>query len=133
MIAVVLLACSRPVAAAQAAPEAEAQQALTAWLLLWDAGKYDESYDGLAEHAKKDVSRAQWLQYWTNVRKPLGKVVSRKLYEAKHVDSLPTIPDRDGAMIQYVSSFETKSGALETIGMVHERDGVWRVAAYIVK
>lgn len=111
--------------------EETAQRAADSWLLLWDANRYDDSYDELASSTKRDVSRAQWLDYWTATRKPLGRMKSRQPLPAKFFKSLPNLPDHEGAMLQYQSSFESKPSVLETLGMVREKDGTWRVANYI--
>ena len=100
---------------------------------LWDAGKYDESYQELAEHTRKNIPKRQWFVYWSAVRKPLGKLKSRKLIEAKYIKSLPGVPDQEGAMLQYESSFENKESVIETFGMMREKDGTWRVANYLTK
>ena len=114
---VALLVYARAGAEAPVAATKQAEQAVAAWLPVWDAGKTDETYDRLAEQTKKDVSLAQWVGYWTSVRKPLGAVRSRKLLKAEYIESLPTIPDRAGAMLQYETEFENRAHAIETIGM----------------
>jgi hypothetical protein len=48
-------------------------------------------------------------------------------------DTLPTASAREGAMLQYQSAFENKPSAVETIGMVRDLDGAWRVANYLVQ
>lgn len=128
-----VLLCGVAAVAAQTAPERAAQQALDTWLPLWDAGKYDESYDRLAERTKRDISRAQWIEYGTAVRKPLGLLKSRALAQAQYIKELPALPGQDGAMLQYDSSFADREHATETFGMVQEKDGAWRVANYLVK
>ena len=114
-------------------PETAAQKALESWMPLWDSGKYDESYDKLAESTKKDISKRQWFEYWSTVRKPLGNVKSRKLKEVKYFTSLPNLPNHEGAMLQYEGSFESKGSVVETFGMVRETNGTWRVANYLTQ
>lgn len=116
---------------AEGSPDIAAQKALEAWAALWDSGKYDESYKELAEHTKKFLTKEQWFTYWTAVRKPLGRVQSRKLIEAKYLKSLPAVPDHEGAVLQYESSFEKRKSIIETFGMLRDTDGTWRVANYV--
>ena len=116
---------------AEDAPEKAAQKAAESWMPLWDSGKYDESYDQLAEHTKQKVPKRQWFVYWTAVRKPLGKLKSRKLVKAEYIESLPGVPDQNGATLRYESSFENQASVIETFGMMREKDGTWRVANYI--
>ncbi len=131
LVVLVLLACSFTVGGAEDSPEKAAQKAAEAWMPLWDAGKYDESYEELAEDTKKSISKRQWFVYWSAVRKPLGKLKSRKLIEAKYIKSLPGVPEQEGAVLRYEGSFENKESLVETFGMMREKDGTWRVANYI--
>lgn len=133
LIIAALLICGSGVVRAEDTPEKVAQKAAEAWMPLWDAGKYDESYQELAEHTRKNIPKRQWFVYWSAVRKPLGKLKSRKLIEAKYIKSLPGVPDQEGAMLQYESSFENKESVIETFGMMREKDGTWRVANYLTK
>jgi Protein of unknown function (DUF4019) len=133
VLALALLATVSAVAGAQDTPEQAAQQALESWLPLWDAGQCAESYTRLAEQIRKDISQTRWCEYWSAVRKPLGALKTRRLREARYLPALKDVPDRDGAMLQYDSTFENRAAAVETIGMVHERDGSWRVANYLVQ
>jgi hypothetical protein len=131
LIVLLALACGLNVVSAEDTPEKAAQKAAEAWMPLWDAGKYNESYDELAEDTKKSVTKRQWFVYWSAVRKPLGKLKSRKLVEAQYIKSLPGLPGQEGAVLRYESSFENKESWVETFGMMLEKDGVWRVAHYI--
>lgn len=101
------------------------------WMPLWDAGKYDETYNLLAIHTKKTIDRKTWFVYWTAARKPLGNLKYRKLVSSEYIKSLVGVPDQEGATFQYKSSFENKESVLETFGMMREKDGSWRVANYI--
>jgi hypothetical protein len=114
-------------------PEKLAQKAAEAWMPLWDSGKYDESYELLAEHTRKSIPKRQWFVYWTAIRKPLGKLKSRKLVHAEYIESLKGVPDHAGAILRYESSFENRASVVETFGMMRENDGTWRVANYITK
>jgi len=108
-----------------------AQKILDIWIPLWDAGKYEQAYAGLAELAKKSFNNKIWQDYWTTVRKPLGKLKSRKLFLAEYRKSLQGAPDQSGAIFQYKSSFENRESVLETFAMMLEKDGTWRVASYM--
>lgn len=110
----------------------EAKKAAETWLALWDAGKTVETYATLSEETTKSVSEAKWGEYWAAVRKPLGAIKSRQLTLAK-TDALPTASAREGGILQYQSALENKPSAVETIGLVRDLDGAWRVANYLVQ
>ena len=116
---------------AQDCPDKLTQKAVESWVSLWDAGKYDQSYELLAQLTRDKINKRKWFVYWTAVRKPLGSLKSRKLKEIKLIKSLPGAPDQEGATLQFESSFEGKNSILETFGMVKEKDGTWRVANYL--
>ncbi len=130
-VAVLFIVGALGIVHAEDNPEKAAQKSAESWMPLWDAGKHAESYELLAQHTRADLSKRQWFVYWSAVRKPLGTLKSRKLKTAKYIKSLPGVPDQEGAMIQYESSFENKETVLETFGMMREKDGTWRVANYL--
>ncbi|MBA2736103.1 MAG: DUF4019 domain-containing protein [Pyrinomonadaceae bacterium] len=100
------------------------------WMILWDSGKYKESYAGLASFTKKAFDEKTWFTYWTTARKPFGKLKSRKILQIQLVKSLPGIPDRSGAILRYLSSFGNQEDIFETFSVILEKDGTWRVASY---
>jgi hypothetical protein len=107
-----------------------AQKALDNWLPLWDAGKVAETYAGLSSFIKKTADQKVWLDYRTTARKPLGKLKWRKLTNISLIRSMEGLPDNSGAILKYQSSFENREDVFETIGLVLEREGDWRVAGY---
>lgn len=112
-------------------PEKTAQKVAEAWMPIWDAGKYDESYEELSESVKKKIDKKMWFIYWSAIRKPLGKLKSRSLVKAEFIKSLPGLPDQEGVVLEYKSSFETKEEVVETFGLIHEKDDSWRVGYYL--
>jgi hypothetical protein len=110
--------------------------ALTAaekWLALVDAGKYTNSWEEAAAAFKKAVSVGQWNQAVASVRKPLGKLMSRKLMTKSYQTSLPGAPDGEYVVIQFESSFAHKKAAIETVTPMLNKDGSWRVSGYFIK
>src|SRR3954452_10830810 len=90
-------------------PEDAAQKAAEAWLKTNDAGDYDQSWEQAAKFFKGAVSKDQWKQASTGVRKPLGKLVSRKVKSRKATDKLPGAPDGKYVVIQFDAVFEKKA------------------------
>ncbi len=135
--AVPVLAGAPPLRAADPARGAPAEKAAEAaaqsWLAMVDAGKYGESWDAAAALFKGALSRSQWEGALEKVRRPLGRLVSRKLGGAKYTTDLPNAPAGEYVVIQYETTFENKSGAIETITPMKDRDGTWRVSGYFIK
>jgi hypothetical protein len=117
----------------EAKPEAIAQGEALLWLGLVDTNKYDQSWDEMSPAFKKEVSKRKWKSTITEIRKPLGKVVSRKPKSAEYTKELPGAPEGEYVVARFDTAFETKSAAVETVTLVLGRDLIWRVSSYSVK
>jgi hypothetical protein len=116
--------------------EAEKRAAIAAaetWLELVDEGKYGESWESAAALVKRLVTEEQWLQKMEPVRESLGSVRTRELKSAEYRTALPGAPDGEYVVIQFVSSFEHKKEAIETVTPMLDDDGTWRVSGYYIK
>ena len=104
-----------------------------AWLEFVDSEKYAESWEEAAEYFKSAITKEKWEKTIQAVRKPLGKVVSRKLKSQKYATSLPGAPDGEYVVIQYTTDFENKKAATETITPMLDKADKWRVTGYFIK
>ena len=59
--------------------EKAAASSAETWLGMVDAGKYTESWKDAAELFRNAVKQEQWEQSLQAARKPLGKLISRKI------------------------------------------------------
>jgi hypothetical protein len=119
--------------AAQPASEAEAVKAAEAWLKLVDAGQTAQSWEEAAPLFKQAVTKEQWQQALGSVRTPLGKATSRQLLSKQTMKSLPGAPDGTYVVIQYQTSFEKKSSAVETITPMLCAGGRFRMSGYYIR
>ena len=124
--------------------KAAAIEAAEAWLQLVDDGQYRESWSQAAEYFKQVVNEEQWETTIKAVRKPLGKVLSRKVSNSTYTMTLPGAPDGKYVVIQFDTSFENKQNAVETVTPMMDTDGPdsaqgatpgrqWRVSGYYIK
>ncbi len=113
--------------------EAAAIAAAEEWLALVDAGSFLKSWTQAAEYFKNAVPKDQWEQSLKAVRAPLGKLVSREVQNAMFRKTLPGAPDGEYVVIRFLSAFENKAFAIETVTPMMEVDGEWRVSGYYVK
>jgi len=118
---------------AEQSPEEAAVASSQKWLSLVDNGKYAESWDEAAAYLKNALPKQKWVESLQAYRKPLGKLVSRKLISKQYATSLPGAPDGEYVVIQYETSFENKNSAIETITPMLDKDGTWRVSGYFIK
>lgn len=119
------------------ANETEEEKSATAsaeqWLNIVDDGKYIDSWKESSEYFKQSVTQDQWVQAVQAVRKPLGKLVSRKVMSTSYTTSLPGAPDGEYVVIQFNTSFENKKSGIETVTPKLDKDGMWRVSGYYIK
>ena len=110
-----------------------AEKAATAWLAQIDAGKYAASWKEASAYFRGAVSEKSWSDALNGTRKPLGKLLSRKLTHSQSATSLPGAPDGNYFVMQFDASFGNKKGAVETVTLMQEKDGKWRAAGYYIK
>ncbi len=133
VLAIILVVMSSIAIMAQAKPEQLAQQAAESWLAVVDNGDYAVSWDQAAAMFKTAVTKHQWNNALDTTRKPLGKVLSRKITSATYTKSLPGAPAGEYVVIQYETSFENRHSATETVTPMLDKDGKWRVSGYYIK
>jgi hypothetical protein len=113
--------------------EAAAVSATEKWLATVDAEQYAASWKEAAEVFRNAVRPEQWEQSMLAVRKPLGKLISRKVQRKSYKTSLPGAPDGEYVVIQFETSFVNKKAAIETVTPMMDNDGTWRVSGYYIK
>ncbi|MGB6995402.1 MAG: DUF4019 domain-containing protein [Thermoanaerobaculia bacterium] len=123
----------QPLAVAAESPEAEAVKTAEAWLALVDTGDYSKSWETAAAYFKGALTKEKWEQALQGVRPPLGKVLSRKVKSKQYATSLPGAPDGEYVVIQFETSFENKTTAIETVTPMKDEDGKWRVSGYFIR
>ncbi len=100
------------------------------WLATVDTGEYAQSWQQGAAYFKKVITEAEWVQSMQEVRKPLGKIISRKVKSLTTKTSLPNAPEGQYVVIQLETSFANGKSGMETVNTQLEGNGKWRVAGY---
>ena len=103
------------------------------WLALIDGGNYSQSWREAASYFRNAVTPEKWEQSLRAYRKPLGKVISRKVKSESYETSLPGAPDGEYVVIRFETSFENKKQSIETVTPMLDEDGHWRVSGYFIK
>jgi len=132
-IAVCLVLGSVTGMAGQSDDEKVAVAGAEKWLGIVDEGKYGESWKEAAGYFRNAVKQDQWEQAMQAVRKPLGKLVSRKMKSTTYKTALPGAPDGQYVVIEFETSFENKKSAKETVTPMMDKDGKWHVSGYFIK
>ena len=113
--------------------KAEAVRVAQAWAELLDKGKYDEAWNQAATQLKKAVSRKKWRSTMAPLRDPLGAVGTRQEKTSRLTREIVGAPDAQYAVVEFGTSFANKPGVSETVTLVWEKDGHWRVSSYAIK
>lgn len=113
--------------------ELAALSAAEKWLVLVDGEQYADSWKAASALFKNAIQPDQWAQTMRAGRKPLGRVISRKVKTKVYTTALPGAPDGKYVVIQFNTSFANKGVAVETVTPMMEKDGVWRVSGYYIK
>jgi hypothetical protein len=132
LLVIVLLFLTVPAVAGSPEKENDAVISAEKWLGIVDAEKYSEIWKEAAELFRNAVKQEQWKQSLQAARKPLGKLITRKIKTKTYKTSLPGAPDGEYVVIQFESSFEKKKSAVETVTPMLEKDGKWRVSGYYI-
>jgi hypothetical protein len=133
LVIVVLILSALPAVAGSSEKVKAAVISAEKWLGLVDSEKYAESWKESAELFKNAIKQEQWKQSLEAVRKPLGKLVTRKIKTKTYKTSLPGAPDGEYVVIQFETSFQNKKSAIETVTPMKDKDGKWRVSGYYIK
>ena len=103
------------------------------WLGLLDQNQYDSCYETASEYMKNASSKAGFIQNIKEVFSPLGKRISRELVSISFHKQLPDAPEGNYILLQYVTRFENKNQAVETITAMLEKEGSWKISGYYIK
>ncbi|HSY42901.1 MAG TPA: protein kinase [Candidatus Acidoferrum sp.] len=104
-----------------------------AWLTVVDNGNYDESWKESAPAFQNAVSEAKWEDSMNTFRKPLGNLLSRGLISAQPATQLPGAPEGEYVVIQFKTSFENNTSAVETVTVGPKLGDDWKVSGYYIK
>lgn len=113
--------------------KAEAEKIAKSWAEQLDQAQYNETWEASAEVFQKAMAKEKWNETIAMLRKPLGKVLSRKLKSNDYMTSLPGAEPGHYYVIQFETQFENHKTAIETITPSLEKDGKLKVAGYYIK
>ena len=123
-----------------ASPEADeassieaAQVAANNWLDRFDAGDAGTCWDMSSAAFRKAVTRDKWISDLQTVRETVGSIQQRDRKEARFTRSLPGAPEAPYVLMQNSVRYEKRGSGIETITMVRENDGAWRMAGYFIR
>ena len=113
--------------------EAAAAEEALAWLQMVDRGAYEESWRSSAAFMKDSVTLEQWVKTMEQSRKPMGALVSREVNSSEYRTMLPKVLMGHYVIIEYHTTFANATPLFESITLILEEDGRWRVGGYYLK
>ncbi len=111
----------------------QATTAAQAWLGLLDGQEFDESWKMAGKLLKGAVAQEEWTAKLSVTLGPLGRKTSRGVKSSEYSTTMSGAPDGEYVLIQFDTSFENKQSAVETVVMMKESDGLWRVSGYFIR
>jgi hypothetical protein len=132
-VIIILMLSATYTLAGESEKEKAAIIAAEKWLGMIDEEKYVESWKEAAEYFRNAVKKEQWEHSLLSVRKPLGKLINRKIKTKTYKTSVPGAPDGEYVILQFETSFEHKKLGIETVTPMLDKDGKWRVSGYYIK
>jgi hypothetical protein len=103
------------------------------WLEVLDRGASGALWDNAAKPLRTAVTRDKWVSGVRDMRKPFGKLASRKAVKFARAHEMPDGPSADYAIIEYESKFRNGKSAVEQVVWMLEADGTWRVSGYYIR
>ncbi|HTB98904.1 MAG TPA: DUF4019 domain-containing protein [Terracidiphilus sp.] len=128
-----LVLCAVVFAQDQAEKQKTAQQNAQSWLALVDGGSYGQSWQEASSFFQSKISRTDWEKALQQVRSPLGAASNRTAIGSSYQTDVPNAPKGEYVVLQYKTDFAGMGAGVETISLMLDHDGKWRIAGYFVK
>ena len=99
------------------------------WLSTWDAGNVDATRDAASAYFRNDVSADDAQTTYEVWRRPLGALEQRRFKSSEFIKA----PDGEYLHLVFDADFVNKSAATETVELVREADGAWKVSSWTIR
>lgn len=109
-------------------------KAAMSFLELVDQAQYEQSWNTAADYLKNEVPLDQWTAKLTQVRTAAGKHLERHEEKSFYTkEQKEGLPEGEYMVYIYASKFANKADVTETVTVMLEQDGNWRVAGYFIE
>lgn len=119
--------------ATQDAAIAPAREAVQAWLQQVDRADGPGSWATAAAYFKRSVSADQWSRALAAARDPLGPLRARQEVAVEAGDAPAGAPPGRYVVFRYAATYERAAKARETVTVMADPDGRWRVVGYFIR
>jgi hypothetical protein len=109
------------------------QNAVMAWLQLIDAGKYAEAWNLNSNMTRTLESENEWTAKLKAIREPLGGLLVRNIEGTRSGVHIEGAPAGRYMVYTFKSDFASKHSALETVTLILQDGGKWRILGYSIQ
>lgn len=127
-----LLMLMAPLAPASEKTDA-AVSAASLWLRQVDNGQYPDAYTVTSVLMRQKVTLEAWQAAIAQARTPLGRLHKRELTYGAVEKELAGLPRGEYAQLRFRSDFAAQYEVTESVTLVLESDGQWRLIGYVIK
>ncbi len=110
-----------------------AEAAAQAWLAGIDQGDATATYDSAAALFRAAVTPEVWAESLRRAQVPVGRALERTPRAQTFATELPGAPDGEYWVLEYDTRFERKQKGAETVVLLREPTGEWRVSGYWIR
>ncbi len=103
------------------------------FLYLVDTEEYTKSWEVSADILKKMLTKKAWNEQIAKIRSFYGPILERRHKDIVYTDSADSVPDGRYVILTFISKFESRDYAIETITLMLGADNLWKVAGYFVR
>lgn len=103
------------------------------WLQKLDEGCYIRCYDESSFLMTAALTPGRWFDNINAYRKPLGGLKKRTEINMYYAQEMPGRPKGEYIVLQYGAVFEKNKVKIESVVIVKEPGGKWKVADYFIK
>jgi len=118
-------------------PDADKAELATAaaseFLKMIDTDHYESSWRLSAKLMQERIPMDKWQEQLVAIRKTLGPLVKREQKDISYATVAKDSPDGEYIQIFYDSRFGANPKVEETLTVMLDADGQWRVAGYFVQ
>lgn len=129
---IALIFCFAAIEALPVVISEEAAEATQSWLSMVDQEKLSDSWECASETFRKTMPQQDWSALMESNRKPLGRVISRDMFDRQEVANPKRLPKGEYQLVYFQTTFSNKPVSIELVTL-HLEDGKWKVFTYLVK
>lgn len=131
--AILLLLCTSNSFASENNILNDVESSARSWLALTDQGRYPESWKKASTYLQEKKTESEWIKTVQAIKEPLGLKDTRYIATAGIKEGLSGFPEGEYVVVQFYTTFKKQALALETITLVKETNGSWRVVDYAIE